>query len=106
MGEGWADRVDVVFKGAIAMKINISLPMLIIEAADDVQVAAIERECGLNLKGGNLGSTYTLRAGDFSGFVVSASVLMARDHLHASNPSPLLFDIEGGPAPERIYRLV
>ncbi|MFI5496669.1 hypothetical protein [Actinoplanes sp. NPDC051859] len=106
MGNEWEDRIDVILKGVVAMKVKTQLPDLVISAANDREVADVDLDCEADLRRNESFKVYMLRAGKFRGYVVAASAWMARDRRPANDPSPLLFDIEGTPMPERIIQLI
>jgi hypothetical protein len=105
MGDRWSDRIDLVFKGVLSLKVNLNISRLMVRKADPAQLSLIEEDSGLMLGGAADRNAYILSGDQFSGYVVAAAMFMAKDQLHATNPSPLLFDVEGTSVPEVIYKL-
>jgi len=104
-GESDADRIDILFKGVVAVKFLSELQNLTVRAASKKERAAIERDCGLGMHTGDGLHAFILEGGPRPGYVVALSMFASRDQRHGANLSPLLFDLEDEPVPsEVLYR--
>jgi len=104
-GDSDADRIDILFKGVVAVKFLSELQKLTIRVASKKERASIERDCGVGMHTGDDLNVFILDGGPRPGYIVALSMFASRDQRHGANPSPLLFDLEGEPVPsEVLYR--
>src|SRR5689334_25320641 len=103
MADRWSERIDLVFKGVSSININASVSNLAIHMADRSKAESIAAGAGLSPELGNDENVYLMTGEKSSGYVIAASLWMATDQQHATNPSPLFFDVEGTAAPKKIF---
>ncbi|TCM48849.1 hypothetical protein [Kribbella sp. VKM Ac-2568] len=102
-GDLFADRVDVLFKGVVAVKLVSKLQNLTVREASSEEAASVAADCGAEVLGGNGLRIFMLDGGPSSAYVVALSMFASRDQRHGSNPSPLLFDVDGEPVPDEVF---
>lgn len=102
-GDLFADRVDLLFKGVVAVKLVSRLENLTVREASSEEAASVAAECGIELLAGKDLRIFILEGGPSSAYVVALSMFASRDQRHGSNPSPLLFDVEGEPVPDEVF---
>jgi hypothetical protein len=101
-GDLFADRVDILFKGVVAVKLASKLKNLSVREANSEESAEIAADCGVEVAGRQGLRVFLLEGGPAAAYVVALSMFVSRDQRHGRNPSPLLFDVEGEPVPEEV----
>jgi hypothetical protein len=98
-GDSFSDRIDILFRGVVAMKLLSRFQTLTVRDASSEESAAVTADCGADALVGDGLRIFMLEGGVSSGYVVALSMFASRDQRHGSNPSPLLFDVDGEPVP-------
>lgn len=84
-------RVDILFKGVRAMKLNTDVPDLTIREPTDAEAKSIESECqGATLNGNQI---YVLSSSAGQGYVISSSMQHNEDAGEYDDPSHLFSNL-------------
>jgi hypothetical protein len=106
MSDQHEDRIDVLFKAVVAIRLNVDLAALEIREATPEEFVQIEADCGPELLSRSGNYPFMVAGGPSVGYVVAGSAWLLRDREPAANPSGLLFDLDDTTPPARIVQLV
>jgi hypothetical protein len=102
-GDLFVDRIDILFKGVVAVKLSSKLLNLSVREANSEESAEIAADCGVEAVEWQGSRVFLLEGGPAGAYVVALSMFVSRDQRHGSSSSPLLFDDEGEPVPEEVF---
>ncbi len=106
-GAAHSDRVDILLKGVAAVKLGSKLEALAIRNATPDEALVVAADFGDERLVTDGLSIFMLDGGPSSAYVVALSMFVSFDRRHGSNPSPLLFDVDGEPVTtEVLFRYV